>query len=107
VPPSLASPQPPGAQLSVSFHLIQRFGDPCDARPAPDLLLEACRELQTDPGRAISLTHSGAGVVAAKSIGMPVIGVASGPEAEALRAYGADDVVPALGSLLDRSLSTA
>jgi beta-phosphoglucomutase-like phosphatase (HAD superfamily) len=77
------------------------------SRPAPDLLLEACRELQTDPGRAISLTHSGAGVVAAKSIGMPVIGVASGPEAEALRAYGADDVVPALGSLLDRSLSTA
>jgi beta-phosphoglucomutase-like phosphatase (HAD superfamily) len=76
-------------------------------RPAPDLLLEACRELRADPERAVSLTHSGPGIVAAKSIGMPVIGVASGPEAEALRAYGADDVVPALGTLIDRSLSTA
>lgn len=77
------------------------------SRPAPDLLLAACSELGAEPTRAISLTHSGAGIVAARSIGMPVIGVAVGPEAEALRVYGADAVVAGLGSLLDRSLSAA
>ena len=46
------------------------------SRPAPDLLLTACAELETLPEHAISLTHSGAGVAAARSIDMPVIGVA-------------------------------
>lgn len=77
------------------------------SRPAPDLLLTACGALDTRPEHAVSLTHSGAGVVAARSIGMPVIGVAHGAEAEALRAYGADTVVPALETLLDRSLRAA
>jgi beta-phosphoglucomutase-like phosphatase (HAD superfamily) len=77
------------------------------SRPAPDLLLTACAELGVPAAHAVSLTHSGAGVAAARSIGMPVIGVASGAEAEALRAYGADTVVPALESLLDRSLRPA
>jgi HAD superfamily hydrolase (TIGR01509 family) len=77
------------------------------SRPAPDLLLAACAELGSPPEHAISFTHSGAGVVAARSIGMPVIGVASGTEADELRAYGADDVAPALQSLLDRSLRAA
>ena len=74
------------------------------SRPAPDLLLTACAELGARPEHAVSLTHSGAGVIAANSIGMQVVGVASGAEADALRAYGADTVVPALESLLDRSL---
>jgi beta-phosphoglucomutase-like phosphatase (HAD superfamily) len=74
------------------------------SRPAPDLLLAACTELGTAPAHAVSLTHSGAGVAAARSIGIPVIGVASGAEADALGAYGADAVTPALALLLDRSL---
>lgn len=77
------------------------------SRPAPDLLLTACAALGTPPGHAVSLTHSGAGVVAARGIGMPVIGVASGAEAEALLAYGADTVTPALELLLDHSLRAA
>jgi beta-phosphoglucomutase-like phosphatase (HAD superfamily) len=77
------------------------------SRPAPDLLITACAELGTPPEHAVSLTHSGAGVVAARSIGMPVIGVADGAEADALRAYGAEIVVPALETLLDRSLRAA
>jgi HAD superfamily hydrolase (TIGR01509 family) len=77
------------------------------SRPAPDLLLTACAELGVPPEHTVSLTHSGAGVVAARSVGMPVIGVASGAEAEALQAYGAHAVVPALESLLDRSLRAA
>jgi beta-phosphoglucomutase-like phosphatase (HAD superfamily) len=74
------------------------------SRPAPDLLLTACTELGARPEHAVSLTHSGAGVIAATSIGLQVIGVAAGAEADALRAYGAGTVVPALESLLDRSL---
>ena len=77
------------------------------SRPAPDLLLAACAQLGTEPEHAISLTHSGAGVVAAHSVCMPVIGVASGAEADALRAYGADDVIATLDTLLDRSLRAA
>src|SRR5205085_11920096 len=77
------------------------------SRPAPDLLLTACAALGTPPGHAVSLTHSGAGVVAARGIGMPVIGVASGAEAEALLAYGADTVTPALELLLDHALRAA
>lgn len=74
------------------------------SRPAPDLLLAACRELSVEPPSAVSLTHSGAGVVAARAIEMPVIGVATGIEAEALRDFGAPAVVPSLGALLDPAL---
>lgn len=75
-----------------------------ESRPAPDLLLAACRELEVEPAQAVSLTHSGAGVAAARAIGMPVIGIASGVEADALRGFGAPVVVPALGTLLDPAL---
>jgi beta-phosphoglucomutase-like phosphatase (HAD superfamily) len=77
------------------------------SRPAPDLLLAACAALDVLPERTVSLTHSGAGVVAARSVGMPVIGIAGGVEGDALRAYGADVVVPALESLLERALRAA
>jgi beta-phosphoglucomutase-like phosphatase (HAD superfamily) len=77
------------------------------SRPAPDLLLAACSELDVPPEHAVSLTHSGAGAVAAQAIAMPVIGVATGLEADRLRAYGADIVVPALESLLQRPLRAA
>lgn len=71
------------------------------SRPAPDLLVAACSELGVEPVRAVSLTHSGAGVVAAAAVGMPVIGIAAGREAETLRDYGAATVVPSLAVLLD------
>lgn len=74
------------------------------SRPAPDLLLAACRELGVEPACAVSLTHSGAGVVAARAIEMPVIGIATDAEADALRTFGAPVVVASLGTLLDPSL---
>jgi HAD superfamily hydrolase (TIGR01509 family) len=77
------------------------------SRPAPDLLLAACRELGVEPAHAVSLTHSDAGVAAALSAGMPVIGIASGPAAERLRGFGAETVAPSLQSLLDPSLRGA
>ncbi len=76
------------------------------SRPAPDILLAACRELGVDPARAVSLTHSDAGVAAAHAAGMPAIGVATGAAAERLHGFGADSVVPSLRALLDSSLRT-
>lgn len=74
------------------------------SRPAPDLLLAACTELGVPAERTVSITHSGAGVVAARSIDMPVLGVAEGVEADALRSYGATTVVASLTALLDPRL---
>jgi beta-phosphoglucomutase-like phosphatase (HAD superfamily) len=76
-------------------------------RPAPDLLLAACTELGVSPGEAVSLTHSGAGIVACRAAGMPAIGIASGAEAERLRDYGAERVVPSLSGLLAPELRAA
>jgi beta-phosphoglucomutase-like phosphatase (HAD superfamily) len=74
------------------------------SRPAPDLLIAACEELGVAPAEAVSLTQSGPGVVAARALGMPVIGVAAGRAAEVQRDYGADNVVPSLSALLDPAL---
>lgn len=76
-------------------------------RPSPDLLLAACSELGVAPAEAVSLTHSGPGIVACRAAGMPAIGVASGDEAERLRDYGAEHVVPSLTGLLVPELRTA
>jgi beta-phosphoglucomutase-like phosphatase (HAD superfamily) len=76
-------------------------------RPSPDLLLAACAELGVAPSEAVSLTHSGAGIVACRAAGMPAIGIASGDEADRLRDYGAEQVVPSLSGLLAPELRTA
>ncbi len=76
-------------------------------RPSPDLLLAACAELGVAPSEAVSLTHSGAGIVACRAVGMSAIGIASGEEAERLRDYGAEQIVPSLSGLLAPQLRTA
>jgi beta-phosphoglucomutase-like phosphatase (HAD superfamily) len=76
-------------------------------RPSPDLLIAACDELGVEPDEAVSLTHSGPGVIACRAAGMPAIGVATGEEAERLRDYGAEHVVPSLSGLLAPELRTA
>jgi beta-phosphoglucomutase-like phosphatase (HAD superfamily) len=74
------------------------------SRPAPDVLLAACSELGVDSSHAVSLTHSSPGVVAARAIGIPVIGIATGGEADTLRDYGADLVAASLDALLEPAL---
>ncbi|HVU79130.1 MAG TPA: HAD family hydrolase [Gaiellaceae bacterium] len=75
------------------------------SRPAPDMLLEACSLLGVEPGRAVSLTHSGAGVVAARAAGIGVVGVAADAAAAArLADFGAERVVPTLAALIDPRL---
>lgn len=76
-------------------------------RPSPDLLLAACDELGVAPAEAVSLTHSGAGVIACRAAGMAAIGIATGEEGERLRDYGAERVLPSLSGLLAPELRAA
>jgi HAD superfamily hydrolase (TIGR01509 family) len=70
------------------------------ARPAPDLLLIACRRIGVRPEDAVTFTHSAAGVAAGHAAGLVVIGVGDGPEEELLRGFGAERVVPSVSTLL-------
>jgi HAD superfamily hydrolase (TIGR01509 family) len=77
------------------------------SRPAPDVLLAACRELGVRPEEAVTFTHTPAGVAAGLAGGVAVIGVGDGTQAELLRGFGAEQVIPALGELLAPQLSGA
>lgn len=77
------------------------------SRPAPDLLLSACRRLAVRPERTASFTHSPAGVAAGLAAGVTVFGVGSAPERELLRGFGAQHVAPSLASLLSPVLKDA
>jgi beta-phosphoglucomutase-like phosphatase (HAD superfamily) len=76
------------------------------SRPAPDLLLAACERLGVAAERTVTLTHSAAGIAAARVAGLSAVGVASGEQATLLEGLGATRVVPSLGALLDSRLGT-
>jgi HAD superfamily hydrolase (TIGR01509 family) len=75
------------------------------SRPAPDLLLFACRRLGVEPANVVTFTHSAAGVAAGHAAGLVVIGVGEGTQAEVLRETGAERVVASLGVQLAPQLS--
>ena len=75
------------------------------SRPAPDILLEACRLLDVRPEEAVTLTHSPDGVVAGHAAGLAVIGVGDETVREQLEGFGAERTVPSLGALLDARLA--
>ena len=77
------------------------------SRPAPDLLLDACRRLGARPEDAVTLTHSAAGIAAGHAAGLTVIGVGEGAQGELLQGFGAERVVPSLQALLDPRLLTS
>ncbi len=69
-------------------------------KPAPDTFLEAARRLGTSPGRTVVVEDATAGVAAGRAGGFGlVVGVDRGDNAEALRAQGADVVVPDLSAV--------
>jgi HAD superfamily hydrolase (TIGR01509 family) len=74
------------------------------ARPAPDMLLAACRRLGVPPEEAVTFTATPAGVAAGHAGGLTVVAVGDGEHGEFLRGFGAEHVVPRLGALLDRRL---
>jgi beta-phosphoglucomutase-like phosphatase (HAD superfamily) len=69
-------------------------------RPAPDLLLSACRHLDVEPAHAVSLTNTAAGVAAAHAAGLRAIGIGDEATRELLAGFGADRVAPSLTALL-------
>ena len=76
-------------------------------RPAPDLLVAACRRAGVKPERAVTFAHTPAGVAAGRAAGVAVIGVADGDGAELLHGLGTDLVVPSLTAMLDGPLRIA
>jgi HAD superfamily hydrolase (TIGR01509 family) len=75
------------------------------SRPAPDILLEACRVLGVRPEEAVTFTHSPDGVVAGHAAGLAVIGVGDEATRELLEGFGAARTAPSLGTLLDARLA--
>lgn len=61
------------------------FGAP---KPAPDMLLAACRAAGVAPSQAVMIDDTTAGTRAADAAGMPAIGFAAASNAEKLRATG-------------------
>jgi HAD superfamily hydrolase (TIGR01509 family) len=74
------------------------------SRPAPDVLLAACRSVDVEPQQAVAFTQSPAGIAAARAAGVLVIGIAAEAQADVLHGFGADQVVPSLAALLDHRL---
>ena len=79
-------------------------GEGLHSRPAPDVLLAACRRLGVPPGDAVSFTHTPAGIAAARAAGVMVVGLGDEEQGEVLRGFGAERVVQSLTSLLDARL---
>lgn len=74
-------------------------------RPAPDVLLAACRALGVEPGATAVFETTSAGVAAARAAECAfVVAVDRGGRAPSLRAAGADVVTPDLGVLLESRL---
>jgi HAD superfamily hydrolase (TIGR01509 family) len=72
-----------------------------NAKPEPDLLLYAAKELGVDPGRSWYVGDSTWDMVSAVAAGMVAIGVTAGSavDGDALRSAGAAAVVETLGDL--------
>jgi len=70
-------------------------------KPAPDMFLEAARELGVLPERSVVLEDAISGVQAGAAGGFAlVIGIAHGEDAEELRSHGAHVVLQTLGELV-------
>ncbi len=71
-------------------------------RPAPDLILAACKELGLPPGSVAGFETDRLGIAAGRAAGLQLtIGVDRGGRAGILRAAGADRVIADLSELLD------
>jgi HAD superfamily hydrolase (TIGR01509 family) len=92
-------------EVCIDAEVIQ--GEALRTAPAPDVLLAACRRLGVPPSETVTFTHSAAGVVAGLAAGLTVVGVAQGSDAELLRDFGAERIVPSLSTLLEGSLAVA
>lgn len=81
-----------------------------EGKPAPDIFLQAARQLKVEPPQAIAIEDAIAGVKAGRAgqFGL-VVGVARNGSSDVLKQHGADRVVHRLDELreLDRDLTTS
>ena len=76
-------------------------------RPAPDVLLAACRELGVEPGAAAAYETTAEGVAAARAAGFGlVVAVDRAGGARSLRAATPDVLTQDLGALLERGIAS-
>jgi HAD superfamily hydrolase (TIGR01509 family) len=74
-------------------------------KPAPDMLLAACRGIGVDPARTAVFETTADGIDAGRAGGFElVVAVEQDGDARVLRARGADLVVSDLGQILERAL---
>ncbi len=85
------------AGLSDAFDAIVTSDDVVQAKPAPDIYLEACRRLGVEPTDALALEDSTAGIAAAKAAGLACIAVPQFAEGDV---SAADRVIDSLEELL-------
>jgi HAD superfamily hydrolase (TIGR01509 family) len=77
------------------------------SKPAPDLLLAACRHLEVPVEHAVTFTNTAAGVVAGERAGILTVGIGDDRQCELLDGFGADRVAPSLSAVLDGRLQAA
>ncbi|MDQ5894941.1 MAG: family phosphatase [Actinomycetota bacterium] len=71
------------AGTGLPFDAVVSGHEVAEAKPAPDAYLEACRQLEVEPGkRVVGLEDSPSGVTAAVAAGLFVIGIPSVPGIE-------------------------
>ena len=90
--------------LDVRIDAAVMSAEGLHSRPAPDLLLTACRHLDVVATDTVTFTGSAAGVVAGRKAGMLTIGVGDDALCETLEGFGADRCASSLSALLDPRL---
>ncbi|KAG0613691.1 hypothetical protein M758_6G122300 [Ceratodon purpureus] len=70
-----------------------------NGKPAPDIFVEAARQLNAEPSKCLVIEDAPAGVLAGKASGMQVVAVPSMPSKDARPLYSSADSI--LSSLLD------
>lgn len=96
------------AGLKRYFAALVSSDDVASGKPQPDVYLEACRRLNTEPARAAAVEDSSNGLKAAYSAGLAVIAIphpAYPPSAEALAL--ADLSLDSIEGLTPRSINDA
>jgi len=73
--------------LTRCFDAVVAAEDVPRPKPAPDLYLEACRQLGVAPAEAVALEDSTVGITAARFAGLTVIAVPQSPSADTSQAH--------------------
>jgi HAD superfamily hydrolase (TIGR01509 family) len=83
--------------LLDAFDVVVTADDVEHGKPAPDVYVEACRQLGVTPAEAIALEDSESGVASAKAAGLTVVAI---PQWAVVDVSAADHVIDSLEDLI-------